>query len=75
MINTAQLLKYPSPAVGPALRDQVITHRRRPGFIERQDGSWLHLPTHVNVQTHSNRRANKPKARRRLWHWLTAIQG
>lgn len=61
MINTARLLHTPV-AVSAPLRPEVITHRNRPGFIERQDGSWIVLP----VQT----RRNKPKARRRLWHWL-----
>lgn len=63
MINTARLLRVPATVCTQALRPEVITHRHRPGFIECQDGSWLCLPIQARQQ-------NKPKARRRLWHWL-----
>lgn len=70
MINTARLLHTPV-AVSAPLRPEVITHRNRPGFIERPDGSWICLPVHSPVQA----RRNKPKARRRLWHWLAGALG
>ncbi|OYD24718.1 hypothetical protein [Oceanimonas baumannii] len=68
IINTARLLRVETPVCTPALRPEVITHRNRPGFIERQDGSWIVLPI-------QNRRPNKPKARRRLWSWLAGQLG
>ncbi|OIN09100.1 hypothetical protein [Oceanisphaera psychrotolerans] len=69
-INTARLLRTPASVYAPQ-RPEVVTHRSRPGFIERQDGSWICLPIHSPVQ----RRRNKPKARRRLWHWLAGMLG
>lgn len=63
-INTARLLHTPVVASAP-LRPERIEHHGRPGFMERQDGSWICLP----IQARSAR-SHKPKARRRLWNWL-----
>lgn len=68
-INIARLLHTPVSVSGP-LRPEIVTHHSRPGFIERQDGSWICLP--IGVQA---RRKNKPKARRRLWSWLASVLG
>lgn len=68
MINTARLLRVPAPVCTPALRPEVVTHHARPGFIERQDGSWICLP----VQHNSKRRINR---RRRLWDWIKQVLG
>ena len=69
MIELTHLLRNPVAMPQHPLRPEVITHRSRPGFIERQDGSWICLP----VQARGAR--NKPKARRRLWHWLAGVLG
>ena len=70
-INTARLLRTPVSVSAPQ-RPEVVVHRNRPGFIERQDGSWICLPVGSPVQT---RRQNKHKARRRLWNWLASVLG
>ena len=67
MINTARLLKFQAPVVEQSLRPYAVTHHSRPGFVEMPNGSWLNL----SVQP---RRQAKPKARRRLWHWLASIR-
>lgn len=66
MIDIAQLIHTRAPIAQPELRPYAITHVNRPGFIERQDGSWICLP----VTRQAKRAPNKPKARRRLWNWL-----
>lgn len=66
MIELTHLLRDPVTVQSRPQRPDVVTHRSRPGFIERQDGSWIYLPVH-------NRKPNKPKARRRLWNWLAGI--
>lgn len=68
-INTARLLKRRAPIRQPELRPYAVTHTNRPGFIERQDGTWICLP----VARQAKRTPNKPKARRRLWHWLAGV--
>lgn len=65
MIELTRFLHSPALVQQASLRPEVVTHRHRPGFIECQDGRWLHLPV--------QRRTNKPKARRRLWHWLAGM--
>ncbi|MFP2768356.1 hypothetical protein [Oceanisphaera sp. KMM 10153] len=67
MIELTHLLRNPAVVRHSPLRPEVVVHRHRPGFIERQDGSWICLPVHNSKQA---RKQNKPKARRRLWHWL-----
>jgi hypothetical protein len=67
-INTAHLLRTPAPVATAPLRPEVITHRHRPGFIERQDGSWICLP----VQYNRKRRIHR---RRRLWDWIKQVLG
>lgn len=67
LVNTARLLHVQAP-VCRDLRPQVVTHRHRPGFIERQDGSWITLPVHQNRRKKLNRR-------RRLWDWLAGVLG
>lgn len=66
MINIAPLLKHQATIAQPELRPYAVTHTNRPGFIERQDGSWICLP----IARQAKRNPNKPKARRRLWNWL-----
>lgn len=76
MIELTHLLRNPVAMPQHPLRPEVITHRNRTGFIERQDGSWIHLPIHSPVQTRRSARghkSSKPKARRRLWHWLASM--
>lgn len=68
-IDIARLLHTPVVISAPQ-RPDVVIHRSRPGFIERQDGSWICLPIGSPVQV---RRKNKPKARRRLWNWLANV--
>lgn len=63
MITICNLLTVKA-RVARSARPEVVVHRNRPGFIERQDGSWINLPV-------QGRRQSKPKARRRLWFWLT----
>lgn len=74
-INTARLLKQRT-TIQRDQRPEVVIHRNRPGFIERQDGSWIHLPIHSTVQSRRSahgHKSSKPKARRRLWHWLASM--
>lgn len=73
MINTARLLRAPATVCPPALRPEVITHRHRPGFMERQDGSWICLP--IQARSARSYKSSKPKARRRLWNWLAGVLG
>ncbi|OXS14900.1 hypothetical protein CGX12_11815 [Zobellella denitrificans] len=67
-ITTARLLRVQAPVCTTPLRPEVITHRHRPGFVERQDGSWICLP----VQHNRKRRIHR---RRRLWDWLAGVLG
>lgn len=69
-INIARLLHTPVSVSAP-LRPEIVIHNARPGFIERQDGSWICLPVDYVMQV----KRNKPKARRRLWHWLVNVLG
>lgn len=73
MIELTHLLRNPIAVQQHPLRPEVITHRSRPGFIERQDGSWICLP--IQARSARSSKTSKPKARRRLWHWLAGVQG
>ncbi|GHA05442.1 hypothetical protein [Oceanisphaera arctica] len=77
MIELTRLLRAPALVRHNPLRPEVITHRHRPGFIERQDGSWITLPVQTrsarSARSHKTGKANRPKARRRLWHWLNSL--
>ncbi|MDO6525417.1 hypothetical protein Q4519_06940 [Motilimonas sp. 1_MG-2023] len=65
MINTAALLKREVVTPPPSLRPFAITLQRRPGVIERPDGSLMNLPSPKITQA--------TPVRRSVWHRLARL--